>query len=172
LEDRRLDGRCIMVSDYSWFLCTHAANAADFCVGIGIASAVSEAVIAGCRGVHCDLAKQNLHTYYEWGYGKLVFDDIDRLISDMRKYKENPSTMHDLGNWSEHINELDPFRDGRSGARIGAYTRWLLESFDNGKSRDEAIEYANRLYGQSWGEDKVVVMKVRGNTHDLHHTGL
>ncbi|MBW2053457.1 MAG: hypothetical protein JRI85_14645 [Deltaproteobacteria bacterium] len=172
LRDKRLDGRCIVIPDYSWFLCTHAANAADFSVGIGIASAVSEAVIAGCRGVHCDLAKQNLHIYYEWGYGKLIYDDIDHLISDMRKYREDPSAMHDLGNWSEHINELDPFRDGKSGARIGAYTRWLLEGFDEGKSRDKAIEYANRLYGQSWGEDKVVVMKVRGNTHDIPHTGL
>ena len=39
---------------------------------------------------------------------------------------------------------------------MGTYMRWLLESFDKGKSRDEAIQYANKIYADTWGKDKVV----------------
>jgi hypothetical protein len=60
-----------------------------------------------------------------------------------------------LGEWAEHIDELDPYRDGRGGERIGTYMRWLLESFDKGKTREGAIGNANKLFAESWGADKI-----------------
>ena len=44
------------------------------------------------------------------------------------------------------------------GNRIGAYMRWLLETFDRGSSTGEAIENANKLFTESWGMDKVIDM--------------
>jgi hypothetical protein len=92
----------------------------------------------------------------------VIFDDIDRLIIALKRYKENPEIKSKLGDWSSYIDKLDPFRDGRGGERIGAYMQWLLESFDKGKSRDDAIQYANKLYAEQWGEDKVI------NMNDYH----
>lgn len=34
----------------------------------------------------------------------------------------------------------------------------VLKGFNKGKSRDEAIQYANKLYAEQWGKDKVIDM--------------
>jgi len=116
-------------------------------------------VISGCRGIHCDLPKHPSYPYYECGYEKIIFDDINRLISALKRYKENPSSEPELGDWSKYIDKLDPFRDGGGGKRIGAYMCWLIKGFDRGENRDGAIEYADKLYAQQWGEDKVIDMR-------------
>ena len=43
----------------------------------------------------------------------------------------------------------------RGGERIGTYMRWLQEAFDQGLEREDAIEQANALYAESWGDDKI-----------------
>ncbi len=60
-----------------------------------------------------------------------------------------------LGDWSDHLNELDPFRDGRGGDRIGIYMRWLQEGFEKGLRRDKTIARANKLYAEDWGKEMV-----------------
>lgn len=152
-------GRCIRLENESGRLPTDASLGADIAIGCGISSAVMEAVIAGCRGIHYDMTHIRNHEFYKWKYERIVFDDLERLISVLKKYKEDPSTNPHLGDWSDHMDELDPFRDGRGGERIGIYMRWLLEAFDDGKNRDESIQYANKLYAQQWGEDKVIDMR-------------
>ena len=77
------------------------------------------------------------------------------MLSQIENYKNNPKKYQDLGDWSEHLDEIDPFRDNRGGERIGTYMRWLLESFEQGIEREENISKANRLYADSWGEDKI-----------------
>ena len=80
-------------------------------------------------------------------------------MASLKKYKGNPHSNSELGDWTPFLDELDPFRDGRGGERMGIYMRWLLESFDNGKNRDEVIQSANKLYAEKWGSDKVVNME-------------
>lgn len=152
-------GRCIQLDNVYGRLPSDAAYGANIAVGIGISSAATEAVItAGCRGVHCELTGLHSHLYYQWGYGNVIFDDLDRLIMALKRYKENPENEPELGDWSSYIDKLDPFRDGRGGERIGTYMRWLLDRFDKGNNRDQAIQYANTLYVKQWGEDKVIDM--------------
>ena len=43
----------------------------------------------------------------------------------------------------------------KGGERIGKYIRTLQEAFDEGLERQDAIERANALYTESWGEDKL-----------------
>jgi len=152
-------GRCIKLDDIVGRLPSDAAYIADISVGIGISSALTEAVIvSGGKGIHCDLTRLRSHPYYEWGYGKVIFDDINKMMVSLKRYKENPANEPELGDWSLHFDELDPFCDGRGGERIGTYIYWLLESFDNGKNRDEAMQYANKLYAEKWGSDKIIPM--------------
>lgn len=131
------------------------SSGADIAIGIGISSAVAEAVITGCRGIHCDLPGHRQHPYYRWGYGTVVFDDMDSLMRSLKRYKEDPASEPNLGDWSSNIDCLDPFRDGRSGERIGSYMRWILEGLDKGLGRYEAMGYADKLYAETWGKDKV-----------------
>ena len=95
---------------------------------------------------------------YAWGENKVLFKDFDEMIVALKSYKAGPNSYPDFGDWSEHLDELDPYRNDRGGERIGTYIRWLLESFDKGKSREEAIGNANKLFAESWGMDKIIDM--------------
>lgn len=149
-------GRFIRLTDVLGRFPSDASCDADIAVGLCICSAVAEAIITGCKGVHCDLPRHRFHHFYKWGYEKIIFDDIDRLIEALKRYKKNPANEPGLGDWSSYIDTLEPFRDGKGGERIGMYIKWLLESFNDGKKRDNAIKNADRFYVQKWGEDKVI----------------
>ena len=158
LDRAKATGRCILLDNNIIQLPTDAAKIADLAVGTKVSSAVIEAVLMGCRGIHYSGSFPRWNEYYKLGYETLVFDNIDRMVDAIKRYKEDPASHQELGNWTPYLSLLDPFRDGRGGERMGTYMRWLLESFDKGKSRDEAIQYANKLYAEQWGEDKVIEM--------------
>ena len=131
---------------------SEAAFAADMAVGIGVSSALSEAVIAGRRGANCDLTKVHSHPYYQWGYNKIIFDDIDKLMDVMRRFKEDPESEPGFGDFSAVIDRLDPFRDGQAGKRVGTYMRWFLEAVDAGNGRETALQLVNERYAAEWEE--------------------
>ena len=81
------------------------------------------------------------------------------MMEAFKSFKENPDSLPDLGDWSAHLDELDPFRDMRGAERIGTYVRWLKEAFDKGLERQDAIERANVFYADEWGEDKIYPSK-------------
>lgn len=151
--------RCIIMDNVFGRLASDAAYGADIVVGIGISSAVTEAVIAGYRGVHCDLTALHSHPYYEWGYGKVIFDDIDELMKALRQFKENRQGEPNLGDFTHLLYQLDPFRDGKAGRRVGTYMRWFLEAVDVGNGRDAAMQITNEKYVERWGKDKVIEMR-------------
>ena len=148
--------RCIKIENELGFFPSEASSGADMAIGCGISSALIEAVIGGCRGIHYDMTHLKNHEFYKWGYEKIIFNDIYRMISALKRYKKNPDDEPELGVWSPYLDKLDPFKDGKGGERIGSYMRWLLESLDEGKSRNEALQYANKLYSEQWGSDKVM----------------
>lgn len=149
-------GRCILYPNSYGRFPADVSCAADIAVGIGISSALLEAVIAGARGVLCDLTHLRSHLFYKLGYEKIVFDDINSLIENLKKFKIEPDKNIEFGNFSPWMDLLDPFRDGNAYRRIGSYLYNLLEILDNGEGRDKAIQYANKIYADTWGKDKVV----------------
>ena len=46
--------------------------------------------------------------------------------------------------------------DGKASLRMGQYINWLLEIFNQGKTREEAIAYANEKYAGAWGKGNVI----------------
>lgn len=157
LAKAKATGRCVCLEEEFGRLPVDAALAADMSVGIGISSALVEAVIAGCRGVHCDLTGMRSHEFYDWGYGRLIFDDLERLTDAMKGHKSDPANS-DLGDWAPFLDRLDPFRDGRAGERMGVYLRWCLEGFDEGLNRNTVISRANEKYKVQWGDDMVEML--------------
>jgi len=152
-------GRCAKMK-HSWGrFPAQASYGTDMAVGIGSSSALIEALSNGCKGVFYDITNLKNHEFYKWGYGSLVFDDLNKMVTAIKNYKDNPKDDLSLGDWSPYIGELDPFRDGRGGERMGVYIRWLLESFCGGKTRGGAVRHANRLYKEKWGKDKVIKMR-------------
>lgn len=164
LEKAIKTGRCIRIKDEWGRFPSDASIGVDMAVGAGISSALMESVIARCRGIHWDMTHLRNHEFYKWGYESIIFDDLEKMIAALKRYKENPESEPKLGDWSDHLDQLDPFRDGKGGQRMGTYMRWLLEGFDNGKNQDESIQYANEKYAKQWGEDKIHDLRDKDET--------
>ena len=152
-------GRCLLIKDSFQKMPSSYLKGIDMVVGTGVffSSAVVECVIHGARGIFYDYPNLRYHEpgLYSWGENNVIFPDFDSMISALKGYKNDPSSNPHLGDWSAHLDELDPFRDMRGGERIGTYMRWLQEAFDQGLEREDAIEQANALYAEAWGEDKI-----------------
>jgi hypothetical protein len=155
LEKAEKTGRCIRLGNEFGRLAIDAAVGSDMAVGIGISSAVIESVITGCRGLHCDLTSLRSHEYYQWGFEKIIFDNISRMIDVLKKYKADRNSVPDLGDWTPFLDKLDPYRDGRAGERMGTYLRWCLEGFDAGLDREIVLKRANKKYAAIWGADNI-----------------
>ena len=156
-ERARRTGRCIKVEDSFGMMPAEAAVGTDMVVGIGgISTAAIESVIAGLRGILYDITNIKYHEFYKFGYERLIFDDLVKMVEAIKRYKEDPQSEPSLGDWSEHVKELCPFRDGKGGDRMGVYMRWLLDSFDRGLGRSEAIKDVNNRYAAIWGSDKTI----------------
>ena len=149
--------RCVMLEQKIWppISPCEAALASDLAVGYPINSAVIEAVLAGVPGVHIDLTRLHSHWFYDVGYERLVFDDLDRAMDAIRRWGRNPADEPGLGDHSAVINCIDPFRDGKAAQRIGQYMAWLLEGFDQGLHRDDVVRRASRLYAEKYGAQYV-----------------
>lgn len=160
MDKAKASGRCIFMDKGSYVTeqyPTEAAQAADLCVGLLLSGTVAlESYLSGTPVVFLDLEKLYSNHIYQWGKGKVVFDNLDDMFSAINKYRENPESIPGLGNLSSWVKDKDPFKDGNASLRMGQYINWLLDMFNQGKTREEAMEYANRRYAEVWGKQNVV----------------
>jgi hypothetical protein len=140
-----------------------AAASADFAVGLDINSAVVVAALAGHRAIHLDYLNISTSPFSKWanfhraGADRLVFNDPEKLWAKLNEFFDDPGSEPGLGVMDDDLlAEIDPFRDGRAGERIGDYIRWYLEASDKHIQRDQALELASRQYADKWGEHSVV----------------
>lgn len=147
--------RCIVMDGghYLTDVCpAEAAQSADICIGLlSGGTAALEAYLAGSPTVFLDLERLYSHPLYQRGKGKVVFDNLDELFSTIQKFRTDPASIPGFGNLSSWVKDKDPFKDGNASLRIGQYLYWLLEMFNQGLTREEAIRYANQKYSQMWG---------------------
>ena len=148
-------GRWINFPDPDTRLPSDASKLADISIGIGISSAISEAVAQGYRGVHVDLNKLYSHPLYKWGYCHVIFDDLTHLVDKLKVFKLEKELDDTLGKFDKHIETIDSFHDGKGGNRISEYLEWLWESLKQGQTNSVAITNANNLYSKKWGANKI-----------------
>ena len=74
----------------------------------------------------------------------------------MNEHIESPSGIPGFGDWSDYLDEFDPFRDGKAAQRIGTYLQWLMQGFDNGLNREKIMTDAAEQYADKWGANKVI----------------
>ncbi len=139
-------GRCIKLEDEWGRYPTDASFGADFAIGAGISTAVVESVLAGCKGIHYDLTRLKSYEFYDWGFGRIIFNDLEEMIGALKRYMADPMSEPGLGDWSGHLKDLDPFLDWKGGVRMGLYMRLLLNSYDDGRTREAAIQEADTKY--------------------------
>jgi len=119
----------------------------DLCAG----TAGIEAALTGTPTLLLDIYefKSPLHELGD----KVVFQDIKSLWSaaeECLKFKKSG-----IGDWTSHIDKIDPFRDGLAINRMSDYLKWLMEGFKANLPRETILADAAERYCKIWGEDKV-----------------
>jgi len=136
-----------------------AAMASDLSVNLMCSTGV-ESWLSGTPAIYFDplnLTGGLLHKTNE--KVQLVYQDLKNLIQAIRDHRQTQGGISGFGDHEAIADQIDPFRDGQAGLRIGTYIRWLLDSMNSGQSRDEAILDANQKYSEKWGYDKIVIQK-------------
>jgi len=137
---------------------TEVGQAADVVVSLLIGGTTSlENFLSGKRVVYLDL--EGLYGYPEYinGKNKIVFSDLDSLTQGVERYRSNPNGFDEFGSikLSPGIGKKDPFCDGNSAQRMGEYINSLIKEFGDGKTRKEAMAYADGKYADDWGKEWV-----------------
>ena len=94
--------------------------------------------------------------FYDLPVGKVVFKDWPEAIDALMEHFRVPGGIPGFGDWSEIIDEFDPFRDGKAANRIGTYLHWLIQGYERGLNSDIIMAEAARRYSKVWGRDKVI----------------
>jgi len=157
LDKTQATGRCIIYPHSQGHFPSNIAMAADFAVGVGISSALIEAVLSGTRGLFCDLTCNKSHYFFQVGYNKVDIHNIDYLIELLKKYKSGDENLEYLGDFSSWLDFIDPFHDGMANKRIGSYLDVLLRGFKHGLNKDVIIKNSNSTYEKIWGTDRIVM---------------
>ncbi len=150
LETKRL----ILLDKFS--VPCEAAMASDLAIGMGVSSSPSlEAALLGIKSVTYDAEGVGHHPMYEKGINNVIFSDIEAMKQSVRKCLDQTDDCH-VGDYSFVIDDVDPFRDGRSRERVGEYVCSLLDSINKGKHKKEAIDLTNEEYRGRYGFDSVM----------------
>jgi len=92
-----------------------------------------------------------------WGDDRIVFADMKLLIEAALAERKIPPRARQLGNFSDYLDKIDSFRDGRASERVGGFVKDLLVGLDQDLDRNGAIDYATEKYRTTWGNDKVTM---------------
>ena len=151
-------GRCYIAESFNEEP-KHYTSIIDFSVGVAcdMPTAVMQSILNGSKGIIFDYPnlKSIEKDMYSWGDKKVIFNDIEEIIKELKKYKKEPSLNKDLGNWSSKVDKIDSFRDGRGSQRIGKYINLLQNGFNNGLKSNDCLKYATDEYAKEWGRNKI-----------------
>ncbi|MDA1129127.1 MAG: hypothetical protein O2913_10575 [Chloroflexi bacterium] len=150
-------GRCRFLTSetlYGSIYPAEAALLADVAVGKLLGgSAAFEGQLAGVPSLLINTERRG-HPFCSWGQDRVVFDDWVSLREAIERYRNNPSANPEFGDWSPAIDDLDPFRDGQAGRRMGRYVGQIYESLKRGDSKAEAMAAAAGWYSTYLNEGK------------------
>lgn len=145
-------GRCL-IADYKITASDAAANA-DLVV-CAPSTAAFESALTGTRTiVYNPMRSGSLLFYKNNGLNRRVFEDSETMIAAIKKLPGDPNST--VGDCSDLVHRIDPFRDGRGAERIGEYLDLCIRGFQQGLDRETTMENANKQYTAQWGEDKLV----------------
>ncbi len=92
----------------------------------------------------------------ELSNGNVVLNNWSDTIDVTLDYFNAGAINTNVGNWSNIIDEFDPFKDGKSAYRMGKYLHSLLEGLNNGIDRDILMDDVAQKYMDQWGYDKII----------------
>jgi hypothetical protein len=71
--------------------------------------------------------------------GKVVFKNWPERIEAVMDHFPTPTGIPSFGDWSNIIQELDPFRNGHAAQQMVPYLYRLIQGFDQGFDREKVM---------------------------------
>lgn len=150
IKEAEMLGRCVVLDHLQYIYCV--ATTSDIVVTLP-SMAVFESILSGTKTLIFNYRRNYSNLFYQNnGLGRIIFEDMNELMTAIEEFAEG--FRPDLGDCSSIIQEIDPFRDGNAGRRVGNYLNWFIEGIKNGINRDDALNMANKKYGSMADEYK------------------
>ena len=162
LQRAERTGRCLVLEEISRHTTAYspiiAALSSDLCIHghLCAGSAGLEAALSGIPTILIDregLPDSKLHQLPK---DKVVFSDWPSTIEGIKIFFSDRNKSTGIGDWSDLIVDLDPFRDGKGAKRMGSFLNDLRINFDQGMEREQSMELAIKKYKNDWGSDKII----------------
>ena len=152
-------GRCYVFEGgepHSSFPPAAASLASDMVIQENFVPGTSglEAALSGTRTILMDFDGWPSSPLYRLG-PEVVFKDWGSAWESCREYFKDPLSRPRLGDWSDLIDELDPFHDGLAAHRMSTYLKELLEGLRRSEPPLEVMDRVAENYARRWGKDKV-----------------
>ena len=133
-----------------------AGMASDYCIHGHFGTASLECALQGIPTLVIDREGAPFHKFNKLPRDKIIFDNWSDALNALIEHIETPSGIFGFGDWSDYLDEFDPFRDGKAAYRMGKYLNWLQEGFDAGMDKDVILADSAEKYAKEWGNDKVI----------------
>lgn len=164
LKEAVKTGRCHIVGDELGTIPWHYSKISDLAVGIHsdcIPSGILDCVLnnKNLRAVFFDYPniRKAEPDLYSWGENKVVFDNLEKMMNEIKKFKLEPKSNKSFGLWPKsYLNDFDSYRDGKSGQRIEEYITDLSKAFNKGLDNKEAINIANLNFVKKWSDNNLL----------------
>ena len=116
-------------------------------------SPLMECVLKNNKGIFFDLVniKSLEEDWFNWGEGKVIFNNKDELIDKIKKILKGESSNKEFGEWTNYKDFLDPYKDNKGSERVGNYINTLLKFFKKQVGLPGALEKANKEF-KKFGE--------------------
>ena len=169
LNEIEKEGRCLIL-DHDVLPVT-VGKAADLVIGLGsFSSPAVEVALCQKPVLFYDPSKQSSHPFHKEGLDKIVFEDIDKLCDKLKSFSQDQN-REDYQSLDFVIEDIDPYRDGRSYQRVGSYIRNILRGFQSEKTKQGALDEANQQFMNEFGIDKVIRIEEQKNSKFILNTG-
>ena len=154
--------KCIFLNN-SDDLASHYSKFADFTLSCSthIQGALFHCLINSekFRGIMYDDSNLSIveKEIYKLGKDKVIFNDVEKMLNELEKYKNRLNYIPDLGKWNPE--QHDPFRDGLGSKRIGQFLNNLIYFYEKGLNTKKAINKTINEYTKVYNSDKIYEKK-------------
>jgi hypothetical protein len=139
---------------------TEAALNADLVVGKFVGGTASlEARLAGLPAVMVNTEGLRVNPQWAWTKGRVVFPDWPSARAAIEAHRRDSAAHPEFGDWSPGLPDLDPFRDGEAGLRIGLFLRWTYDALKAGAKPEEAVLGACDEFGRRWRPGEITILR-------------
>jgi hypothetical protein len=157
-------GRLYIVPDPDGRRPSIYARLSDLVIGVtshDIPASVVECVLLNKPGLIFDYPNLSSveNDFYSWAENIIIFKNLDIMIEAIEAFISNSGNFNSIGDWSNNLDNFDPFCDLEAASRIVVYITSLLQSYAyySEKNKYSIISNTNKTYKKEHGDNIILV---------------